>query len=211
MNVAARLREVWPHSNLTADTLAGWGRDLEDLPGDRVAAAVEALVRDEREHAPHSGTIRAKVVDLALDPPEWAEVVAELRGETMVLPELGCVECHDQDVAGFIESENGDMGPCECRLDRDNARKRHLVGRHPLILKFEALVGDRVGAVEEGGNAEARLRMTWESFIRRERRDAAYKGLPSAGLRTLERVNGTSSPKQLGDVIRQLPGGAKAA
>jgi hypothetical protein len=64
--IVAVITANWPHSHPPDESLAKWGHDLEDLPAAEVLAAVEALYRDGREHAPNGGQIRAKVAELGL-------------------------------------------------------------------------------------------------------------------------------------------------
>lgn len=64
--IVALITANWPHSMPPEEALAKWGNDLADCVVDEVYAAVEALYRDGREHAPNGGQIRAKIVELRM-------------------------------------------------------------------------------------------------------------------------------------------------
>jgi hypothetical protein len=74
LTIEARITANWPHQLPPKVALAKWKTDLADLRREQVETAVEALYRDGREFPPNGGQIRAKVVELTIDAPDWADV-----------------------------------------------------------------------------------------------------------------------------------------
>ena len=68
--LAAQIVLYWPQRRIEDGTLAGWYRDVEDIPFDVAEAALRALARDGREWPPTGGQIRAKAVELARSDPD---------------------------------------------------------------------------------------------------------------------------------------------
>lgn len=64
--ITAVMTANWPHQLPPPESLAKWGRDLAELPGPEVLAAVEAIYRDGKEFPPNGGQIRNKVLELRL-------------------------------------------------------------------------------------------------------------------------------------------------
>lgn len=188
LEVAAGIRDTWPHSPLPDSTLQTWGEELSDLPVEHVAAAVRALAADGREHAPHYGIIRRKVTELTLDPPDWASV----------LHEIGRIARKPVTIA-----EADDDGGLRRLRPRDEA----IAQASPLVRAFIGRVGwVGIQARLDTGNDEARLRRMWEDFVERAHRDSNYAAIEAPGLRALS--NG--GPRKIGDVVGELEGRAVA-
>ena len=169
--IAARIVRRWPHVDWQAHAQSGaidqMFTDLADLEVDHVAAGCEALYRDGREFPPNGAQVRAKVVELGQDVPDWGEAAKVIR-----------------DCAGYL-----------------SRRDERLAPEHPLIAAFVRSVGwtEATHACSPDRMAEAQTRERWAAFVRQQKRDATYLGVPSVGLRQLERVN--SGPRRLGDVL----------
>lgn len=199
LELAAVLRDRWPHSRMPAETVEQWGLDLRDLRPEHVAAAIEVLYREQREHLPNPGQIRAKIVELALDAPEWSQAIAALRAiastptSRMVDPGLRVEEDGHEVADPVIEYP----------------RREAIAEAHPVLGGFiEALGWEQVAvgaSMEATTTAEAQLREKWNAYIRRIHREATYAGLPSVGLRRLERI-AREEPRQLGSVIADVRG-----
>jgi hypothetical protein len=182
----ASIREHWPHSPLPDESITRWGSDLADLPSEQVGAAIEAFVREGREHAPNGGQIRNKVVELALAIPEWPYVLQRLR-------------------ALLTKSEQLWVNGAPV-----NERREALAREAPIIREFVRTAGwEQVSRGLDGGNEEARLRDKFAAFCERAKREALYRGLPSAGLRELRRIE-AGQPKQIGEVVAEVAGELEA-
>jgi hypothetical protein len=178
--VADELLPRWPHSeeNMSDATLRVWAEDLADLQADQVRAAIRALARDGREFAPNGAQIRNKVIELGTDMPDWSQVFRALRHLV---------------ASGY------------CYPLTEPSDREALLGRQPPVVRaFVEYIGLsqlREGLTGEGGD-EARLREKWLGFHKRVGRELAYRGLPSAGLPQLERIEAQRrAPRKLGRAI----------
>lgn len=159
LTIAASIKRRWPHSVLEEPTIRQWGSDLEDLPGEAVAAAYEAAYREGERFPPNGGQIRLKVVQLTLDPPEFTEVLSEIAAAAR----------HPASVAHAPDVEGGP-------LTHTYPRRERLARAHPLIRQFVGEIGwEQVNV--GGGSDEARLRQKWEGFVARQLSDATHLGI----------------------------------
>lgn len=202
LEIAASIKECWPHSQIPDSSLRRWGADLEALPAEHVRAAVDVLHREGREHAPNGGIIIAKVAELACDPPEFSEVLAALR-RVVEIPE---------ERVRFADPDDYDS-PAEIIPTRANALARC----HPMIGAFVDAVGwDQIHGLD-GGQDEARLRVKWEAFAARAVRETALVGVDAAGLPALERINRRAQQGELvqgggvNTALRQIDAAREAA
>lgn len=182
VEVARRINANWPHAVVPDAALAKWYADLEDLSADHVLAAVEALYRDGREFPANGAQIRAKVVEMILDAPDWAGVfrwISRLNRSGIMHPQYGWFEAYQAEGA------------------------RVLAAMPESVRAFVEALGYRQiwEAMEQEGGGEARLRDKWAAHLRRCQREATYRGLPSAGFAQLERIN--EGPALLSDVLPQ--------
>ncbi len=214
LNVQTRLTANWPHQIPPESSLEKWRADLADLDGDQVEMAVEALYRDGREYPPNGATIRRKVIALSIDAPDWSAVKAELckppsRQQPQQLVDCSHGRC-DGDGWLDVADQPNTVKACPCRVERiEKARARHA---HPLIRGFAAEVGqESLRDVWADRTAEAQVRTMWEQFVARHAQEAAYAGLPDAGLPAIERANRKGFGR-IGDAIRAvLPAGTEQA
>lgn len=205
MDIAATIRDRWPHATLPTETLSRWGQDLVDLPADHVGAAIEVLYREGREYAPHAGLIRHKLAELMLDVPDWGEALRQLRSIERTPIERAI------DVSGPDDDEP--------RIEYVRPRDVVLRESHPLVLSFrEHLDQNELGLLvgpDPHGSDEARARTKWEAFARRAHEIVNFKGIPDGGLAKLRRVQGPGELRPAGSAIRQvvaeLEQGAEAA
>jgi len=177
LNVKARLTSNWPHQLPPESALKKWRTDLDDLDGDQVEVAIEALYRDAREFPPNGAQIRAKVLELASDAPTWGEVWDRLwkAAEQFGYSRQG-------EALEFI----GEMSPLAAEFARQLPFREFCLTTEPQVFHGQA-------------------RRVWEQMLRRYERDMRLYGLPSAGLRAVERAN-KAAPAQIGDVFkRALP------
>lgn len=188
--ITAALLATWPQAEIPERSLAKWKCDLDDLNPEHVLIAVQALA--DREFCPNGGQVRAEVIRLGLDAPDWATVRQELR-------RLGSVPVK--------EIRDGKLVPCEDGADEYQGveaypRADALAAAHPVIREYVSYVGweevQRMNGATKAGEsigAEAQAREKYLAFVARVKREEAIRGLPSAGLRELERVN--SGPRRL--------------
>lgn len=181
-NICAGMVAKWPHADLPKSTQAQFFSDLQHLPGDHVAAGVEALYRDGRDFPPNGAQILAKVAELALDAPDWAVAFREL--EQCVAAGMG--------------------GPYDRPEFDAQAIERILRAAAPMVGAFVDTIGKRqvYAAFAEGGGGEARLREKWLAFIRRAHRERTLGTLPPVDLATINRIN--RGPRHIGPALERL-------
>lgn len=207
INVETRLTANWPHQIPPESALKKWRADLDDLDGDQVETAVEALYIDGREYPPNGATIRRKVIELSIDAPDWAAVKAELcRPPRVNQPRPPCDLDRCDGSTWLLDEDTNETTPCSCQAERVAAARSYT--RHPLIDGFAAECGPgELTDVWGDRTAEAQVRTKWEQFVARHAQEATYAGLPSAGLPAVERANRRGLAR-IGDVVRRaLPAG----
>jgi hypothetical protein len=193
LQIAATIQARWPGVELPPATLEEWGRDLADLPADQVAATVDVLYREGREFAPHSGIIRKRLVELLLDPPEWGEVLEQLR-EIQRTPEAKAT-------GELVASETGaDIGVVV--RPRDDVLSR----THPMVVAFREHLGSSIepGLNPQDGSSEARLREKWNGFRQVATRRGSFEGIEAAGLPALERPRQRRELRSAGAVFADV-------
>lgn len=180
--IAKRMIAKWPHQVPSQASLAECFDALGDLEAEPVMVAVESFYRDGERWPPTGGMLRQRVMELALDAPDWGEVFRWINTYVRT---------------GVCNPSYGDF-------DSYVAAAERLLGQMPAaIAAFIRSVGTRqlYEASEQEGGGEARLRDKWLAWSGRQTREAALFGLPSGGLRALERVN-RRGPVELGVVLR---------
>jgi hypothetical protein len=193
LQIAATIQARWPNVELPVATLEQWGNDLADLPADQVAATVDVLYREGREFAPNAGIVRKRLVELLLDPPEWGEVLEQLRAIDRT-PEAKAT-------GEVIENENGaDIGIVIRPRDDVVART------HPMVVAFREHLATSIepGLSPDDGSSEARLREKWVGFQRVATRRGSFEGIEAAGLPALERATNRRSLRSASDVFSEV-------
>jgi hypothetical protein len=184
LELAADVTDLWPNAPWPKATIAAYFSEVEDLPAAQVKAAVLAFSREGRDWPPTGGMLRAKVVELALDLPDWSVVWS--CAQSLVARGWG----------GPYHSHESIAVRCEQALEQLQPGARAFL---------EAVgAGQVFDALQEEGGGEARLRDKYRTWADRSRREGALAGLPDAGLPTLARVNG--SPRLLGEALAQITG-----
>ncbi len=178
--LCSRVSGWWPHQTWSKETAALYYHDLSEFPADQVFTAAEALYREGGSFPPTGAQIRRNIVALSADVPGFGEVWNRLHRAAQMF--------------GQVRSEEAIEWLAEWHP---------LAGEFARILTFREFCKTTNQEVFHG-----QARRTWEQLCRRTERDATLAGLPSAGLRSLERANG---PRQLGDVLRALPEPEEAA
>jgi hypothetical protein len=167
----ALMRVNWPHVALDEQVAAKWFRDLERHPGDQVKVAIEALYRDGREFPPNGAQILAKLFELGRDEID--------HGEAWKLAKQAAIKADPKEASAWLEEQS----PLAAEA------VRRISGAQLSYLN------------EDEATVRAQFRDIFKNLVEGQRRDDAYAGLPSAGLRGLER-----GPRQLGDALkRALP------
>jgi hypothetical protein len=215
MRLCGRVAAWWPHSPWTDDAAAAYyEEDAKDLDGDQVATALRAWYRDEEKFPPNGAQLRAKVVALSIDAPDWAAVKRELckppsRWQPQQLTPCSHGRC-DGDGWLDVADRPNTVKECPCRVER--IAKARASQAHPLIREFADEVGqESLRDVWADRTAEAQVRTMWEQFVARQAQEAAYAGLPDAGLPAIERANRKGFGR-IGDAIRSvLPAGSETA
>lgn len=190
MNIAATIQARWPNVDLPVSTLQQWGEDLQDLPANQVHATLDVLYRDGREFAPNAGIIRKRLTELVLDPPEWGQVLEQLRE---------IERTHEVRATGeLIEGEDGqDLALV------DRPREQVLADAHPMVVAFREYLASQISVAADGGD-EARLREKWKEFRRTAERRMSYIGIEPADLPALQRSPEHSLPRHAGDVFAEV-------
>jgi len=171
------IRALWPQVTIGDATIAAWYREVEDLDGDHVRAAIVTWSRDGKEWPPLGGQLRRRVAELSLDIPDWATVLEQLR----LIQSTPATRATGK----LVESETGaDVAVV------DHPREHVVARTHPMIVAFFLHIGSQVvvGVDPNDGNAEARLREKWREFEGRAVRRMSYHGLGCGDLDSLRRL-----------------------
>lgn len=171
IEAVALMRLNWPHSQIDDAVIAKWYSDLQHLPGEQVKVAVEALYRDGREFPPNGAQILGKIIELGRDDLSVGEAW-RLAHKAARIPDPAKAEAWLKEKSpAAAEAVRQISGP---------------------YLAYQ---------LDDESTVRAQFRDIYNNVIRAQKRDDAYAGLPSAGLRSLER-----GPKRIGDVLkRALP------
>lgn len=158
METLALMRVNWPHVAAPDDPVAEkWFRDLAHLPGERVQVAVEALYRDGREFPPNGAQILSKVNELTRDDLSV--------GEAWRLAHRAARIADPEKAQRWLEEQ------CPAAAEA----VRQISGPYLSYMKADE------------PTVRAQFRDIYRNVIAAQRRDDLYAGLPSAGLRGLER------------------------
>jgi hypothetical protein len=199
LEISARMTLYWPQAETPDESLALFYEDLKDQEGGKVLAAVESLHRDPAQvWPPNSGQILYRLAEIDLDAPSWMELKAELtrRGSapgTVASPWQEPCPFGVCDGRGFIVDEDARMSTaCECRpgkIEQAKAVAADALTANPVVAAFIADVGTgELDDVRAGDRvAEAQVRTKWEGFVLERIREVTWAGIPTAGLRGLER------------------------
>ena len=172
--VIAVISANWPSSPPPEAALQKWKTDLDDIQVEQVVVAIEALYRDGREFCPNGGQIRKKVVELAADTPGYGEAWELLQ---RAVRRFGADQ--EQKALKWIDEQ-----------DALAARAIQQIGWRAYC----------TSNIDDEPTWRAQFRQIYEAIADRTERDAAYDGLPSAGLKTLER--GKSDLRRIGELVR---------
>lgn len=171
IEAVALMRLNWPQSRIDDTVIAKWYSDLEHLPGGQVKVAIEALYRDGREFPPNGAQILGKVIEL-----DREDMSA---GEAWRLAHKAALKAD----AGEAERWLKERSPAAAEA------VRQISGPFLSYMKADEPI------------VRAQFRDIYDRIIEGEKRDDRYAGLPSAGLRSLER-----RPKRIADALmRALP------
>lgn len=171
IEAVALMRVNWPQSQIDKPVIEKWYSDLSHLPGDQVKVAIEALYRDGREFPPNGAQILAKVIEL--DREDMSH------GEAWRLANKAALKADPEQAETWLKEQN----PVAAEA------VRQISGPYLSYMKADEPI------------VRAQFRDIYNGIISAQKRDDAYAGLPSAGLRSLER-----GPKRIGQVLkRALP------
>lgn len=167
------LQARWPHKEITEQSAELWFHDLADLPVAQVEAGITSLYRDGREWPPNGAQIRERVSELGRD-------------------------VKDHGAAYQLAMKAASSKGFERGLDWLREQDR-LVALAAERFPWRSLCQEQM----EDGTRRAQFRDVYKAVAEEDRRDAAYAGIPDAGLRGLER-----RPKSMREVLdRALPQG----
>jgi hypothetical protein len=189
-NVSGEMRLLWPNGKMPQTSVDRWYDDLRSFTKEQVRVAVLALYRSGREWPPNGAQIRAELLTLVIDAPEWVFVRRNLERVCAVgserlyhagrwsHPRQEAIERLDPVTRGFLDT----------------------VG-----------IGEVVRCLTSDVGGEAQLRDKYLSMIRRLKRVGSLIGLePAEGLRAIERVTGPKKgPKLLGAVLSDVQNRAR--
>jgi hypothetical protein len=171
--VLALMRLNWPNAKFPPrESREKWYADLKHLPAQQVKVAVEAMYRDGREFPPNGAQILAKVTELARDDIS--------HGRAWELAKRAALKADPKLAAEWLRE----------RSPEAQAAVEQLCSAPQLTYQL----GDE-------STVRAQFRDVFKSVLATQKRDDLYAGLPSAGLRGLER-----GPQKLGSALkRALP------
>jgi hypothetical protein len=177
IEAVALMRLNWPHSRVDDAVVAKWYSDLQHLPAEQVKVAIEALYRDGREFPPNGAQILGKIIELGRD-------------------DLGVGEAWR---LAHRAARIADPAKAEAWLKEQSPAAAEAVRQiSGPYLAYQ---------LDDESTVRAQFRDIYNNVLRGQRRDDAYAGLPSAGLRGLER-----GPRRIGEALkRALPSGSEAA
>jgi hypothetical protein len=188
----------WPGFDWASATSVGaldvWFGDLEEHDAADVAAAVQALYRTGREFPPNGGQILAKVDELDTDDPDWAAAFRWLKRLAM---------------AGYTSPMRGRVTGPRGEPSRAQQVQQRILDEMPgQVRGFVEALGDVQlrDNLNDIDNGEARLRTKWQTWCRGRAGDRMLVGLPG-GLSAVRRIRG-GEPRQIGAVLKALPGGS---
>jgi hypothetical protein len=171
IEAVALMRLNWPHSRIDDAVIAKWFSDLEHLPGEQVKVAIEALYSDGREFPPNGAQILAKIIELGRE-----DMSA---GEAWRLAHKAALKADPDHAEAWLKEQNAAAAEAV----------RQISGPYLSYMKADEPI------------VRAQFRDIYNNIIRAQKRDDAYAGLPSAGLRSLER-----KPHRIGEALkRALP------
>ncbi|HSC21900.1 MAG TPA: hypothetical protein VLC07_09250 [Solirubrobacterales bacterium] len=170
------MRVNWPHVSIDETVAAKWFADLQDLPGDQVKAAIETLYRDGREFPPNGAQILRKVSELGRDDPD--------HGEAWRLARRASRKADPQEAFRWL-------------FEQSPAAAEAVQEMSGFQLSYQ---------LDDEATVRAQFRDIYKQIVARNRRDDTYAGLPSAGLRGLER-----GPRKLGGALQRVLGKRPAA
>lgn len=166
------MRARWPHAKIPDASIALWYDDLKDLPVEQVLAGAEAWYRDGKDFPPNGGQTHAKVAELDRADPHF--------GAAWRLVNLALLKHGVYDWPQFYSC----LPPAVAE-----AAKR---------MRFETNGGY---LKSEESTVRAQFREIYKAVCNERRRDDAYAGIPSAGLRGLEK-----GPRKLGKALQRAIG-----
>lgn len=177
--LTVELLAYWPNREIPDKSFELWFRDLSEFDAEQVEAAIIAIYRDGREWAPNGAQIRNKLLELRADDGGWTRAYALA-------------------LEAAMHHGGAEYGGLSWLRDQDElaARAVEAYGWRDFCLS---------DAPDTSRRAQFRDMFT-ELAASAERHDR-YRGLPSGGLRVIERAN---KPRKLGELVA-LEGGEDAA
>ena len=172
--ITVAILACWPNKEIPERSFDLWFRDLSEFEAEQVKAAVLALYRDGREWAPNGAQIRNKLIELRTDSEGWASAYALT-------------------MEAATSHGGAEYGGLTWLREQD-----------PVAADVAEAYGWRDFCLSDrtaDGTRRAQFREMWQLRAAKADERERYRGLPSAGLKTLEQAN---SPRKLGEVI-QLP------
>jgi hypothetical protein len=169
--LATELQARWPNREIPDESVEIWFADLAHLQAEQVQAAIMALYRDGLDWCPNGAKILGKLSELDRDDPEV--------GEAWSLARRASRKADPREAFAWLRERS--PAAAEAVQEISGFQLSYL-------LADEATV-------------RAQFRDIYKSVRSRRKRDDVYAGLPSAGLRGLER-----GPRKLGAAVaRALP------
>jgi hypothetical protein len=176
--LATELQARWPNREIPEESAEIWFEDVCDFPAEQVRVAIATLYRDGLEWCPNGAQIRAKLSDLSRD-----EIS---HGEAWALAKRAALKADPEAARAWLTERS----PAAAEA------VQHLCGGSVLTYQLD-----------DEPTVRAQFRDCYRNVVAARKRDDAYAGLPSAGLRGLQR-----GPRKLGDALaRALPSGGEAA
>ena len=173
-----RMVAWWPHFDwkraAEVGSIGAWYRDVEDLDADQVATAAESLYREGHDFPRNGAQIRKRVFELSADVPTWGEVWDRLWRAAQNFGQV-----RQEDAFAWLE----DWSPLAAQFARQLPFREFCTTTEPEVFHGQA-------------------RRVWEQLVRRHERDSSLLGLPTAGLKAVEKAN--REPTQIGDVLRRV-------
>lgn len=188
--IAAKMQAWWPHSKVGTTALVEWYDELADLPAQTTYLAVRELCAGGLQHMPNWAAIRDKAVDLAVDAPDWPQVVELLPRVAARMP-----TAYDRD-------------------RREQMITAALALAPPVVAGWIQYVGWKsIRHVDlTDRTAYAQLRDTYTAYIGRSKENARLRNLPpGTGLKKVETARATKQPENLTAAMQTVVNSARIA
>lgn len=158
--VVAVIAANWPHSPPPDESIDKWFADLERFPAEQVYAVVETFSLDGERFPPTGGQIRARLAEFSTDHLDY--------GGAWKLAKAAAIKADPREALEWLRKRCPEAAETVSEMGGSQ-------------LSYQ---------LENESTVRAQFRDIYAAICARGRRQEAYKGLPTGGLKALERIDG---------------------